>query len=89
MYSQPTILNKRFLAAFVEDRSELIGHYYNMLISVVKETKARKTIYLTTTSKLRKSRRTMAIFYLSKQILFDVKSDFVGMEQQIGVARLS
>ena len=31
----------------------------------------------------------MEIFYLSKQILFDVKNDFVGMEQQIGVARLS
>ena len=31
----------------------------------------------------------MEIFYLSKQILFDVKNDFVGMEQQTGVARLS
>lgn len=82
-------MNKRFLAAFVEDRSELIGHYYNMLISVVKEIKAGKTIYLTRTTKLPKSRRPMEIFYLSKQILFDVKSDFVGMEQQIGVARLS
>ena len=71
------------VAALARDCSELIGYRYNILTSVVEEAKARKSIYVTVATELRKSQRPMEILCLSQQILSNVKNDFMGTQLQI------
>ena len=68
------------VVALAQGCSELIGYCYNILTFAVEEAKARKSIYVTVTTGLRKLRRP---------ILSDVKNDFIGMQLQIRISRLN